>query len=218
MSNRAFPSTFCIPGQGRKRRGKKLQSLVCSLPFSLYLNEGETESVIALLPSSIPSQPNLGKRLRGKGNVVGIAEMAQTVRQNFLLHRFPYVDDSSFGWSCFFFFFHNTEVLHALVSGTESFMNPSRIISHLLCRPWSSFPYRNVNICNSPLLKTPQLRARLPGIMRKRNWTLVVVCVFSKITSTHTNIYFQEMQRYIFCKTLHYFPVLVISWSVLLIW
>lgn len=114
-------------------------------------------------------------------------------------------------------FFHTTEVLHALVSGTESFTNLFRIISHLLCRPWTSAPYRNVDIWNSPLLRT-QMRARLSQIMRKRNWTIGIVRVFSKITSTHTNIYFQETQRYTFCKTLHYFPALVISWSVLLIW
>lgn len=43
----------------------------------------------------------------------------------------------------------------------------------------------------------------------KRDRAMVTV----RITSTHTNIYFQERQRHV-CKTSHYFPVLVIARSV----
>lgn len=102
-----FLPSFCIT-RPRKEEKRQKAPEPCLLPFSHYLNEEETELVIAPLHSSIPPQPSLGKRLRGKGNVVGVAELAWTVGQNFLLHRFLYGYDSPFGWSCFVFSYYRS--------------------------------------------------------------------------------------------------------------
>lgn len=111
VRNRGFPSIFLyhLAKEGREEaKNSRTLSAPCLLPFSHYLNEEETELVIAPLPSSIPPQPSLGKRLRGKGNVVGVAELAWTMEQNFLLHRFLYGYDSPFGWSCFVFSYYRS--------------------------------------------------------------------------------------------------------------